>query len=51
MENFVFIVTALSCAMIAFVTWGVRKTNNTEEPAFEEKLAEAIETYIEHKLQ
>lgn len=51
MENFVFIVTALSCAMIAFVTLGVRKTNNTEEPSFEEKLAEAIETYVEQKLQ
>ena len=49
-EDLVFIGTALSCAMIAFVTWCFRKTNNTEEPSFEEKIAEAIETYVEQKL-
>ena len=50
MEDLVFIVTALSYAMIAFVMC-VWKTNNTEEPTFEEQIAQAIKTYVEQKLQ
>ena len=47
MEDLVFVMTALSCAMIAFVTWCVRKTSNTEEPSFQENIAEAIEQQLQ----
>ena len=47
MEDLVFVITALSCAMIAFVTWCVRKTSNTDEPSFEENIAEAIEQQLQ----
>ena len=51
MENLVFIVTALACAVIAFVTKCDRKTKSTEKLNFNEKIMEAIQTYVEPKLQ
>ena len=47
MEDIVFVMTALSCAMISFVTWCVRKTNNIEELTFEAKIAKAIEQQLQ----
>ena len=50
MENLVFIVTALACAVIAIITRCDRKTKSTEKPKTNEKIMEAIQTYVEPKL-
>ena len=47
MEDLVFVMTALSCAMIAFVVWCVRKTSNTVGPSLQENIAEAIEQQLQ----
>ena len=50
MEHISFIVTALTCAFIGFVTWCDRKAE-AQKTGVEEKIVQAIQPYVDTKIE